>query len=91
MITESFVITFLAYLVTGTLPPVFAHYVLRARFLGGTAAALLVGVIAAVTGGLMQTILGVPDLLVIGGTVEILWPLLTSIALTALYALVSAR
>ncbi len=91
MITESFVITFLAYLVTGTLPPVVAHYILRVRFLGGTVAALLVGIIAAVAGGLVQTILGVPDLLVIGGIVEVFWPLLASIGLTALYAVVSGR
>ncbi len=91
MITESFVITLLAYLVTGTIPPVVAHYMLRARFLGGAAAALLVGMIAAVSGGLVQTILGAPDLIVIGGMVEIVWPLLSSIGLTALYALVSAR
>ncbi len=91
MILESFAIILLTYLVAGTLPPVVAHYLFGTRFLGGIAAALLVGVIGAVCGGLAHTVAAIPDVLVIGGTVEIVWPLLASIGLTAIFALVSAR
>lgn len=92
MTTEAFAITLLVYLVSGAIPPMIAHYAMRARFLGGIGAASLVGIIAAVAGSLARTVIpGVPDLVVVAGAVDVVWPLVGSIALTALFALVSAK
>ena len=84
-------ITFLTYLVTGALPPIVAHYLMRVDFLGGAWAASAVGVIAAVLGGLAQTVLlpGLPDLIVIAGAVDAIPPLVASVLVTLIFALVS--
>jgi hypothetical protein len=92
MTTEAFAITLLVYLVAGAIPPMIAHYAMRAHFLGGIAAASLVGIIAAVAGSLAKTLVpGIPDLIVIAGAVDVVWPLAGSIALTVLFALVSVK
>jgi hypothetical protein len=90
--TSAFLITFLTYIVTGAIPPLVAYYAIRVNFLGRAPAAVLVGVIAAVIGGLIDTILltGIPDLLVIAGAVDAAPPLIASIVLTTLFALVSS-
>ena len=92
MTTAEFFITLLAYLVTGALPPMIAVYLIRVRFLGGIVVSTLVGVIAAVIGGLVDTVLlrTIPDLLVIGGTVDIVPPFIASIVVTAVFGLVSS-
>jgi uncharacterized membrane protein YeaQ/YmgE (transglycosylase-associated protein family) len=92
MTTETFAITLLVYLVAGAVPPMVAHYTMRTRFLGGIVAGALVGVIAAVGASLAVSVApGVPDLVVVAGAVDIVWPLLGSVVLTALFAVVSAK
>jgi hypothetical protein len=90
--TTAFIITFLTYLVAGAVPPIVAYYVLRVSFLGGAPAATLVGILAAVIGGLIDTIFlaGLPDLVVIAGAVDVVPPVVASLLLTILYALVSS-
>ncbi|MFP4113190.1 MAG: hypothetical protein ACOCZB_00160 [Spirochaetota bacterium] len=85
-------IAFLTYLVAGAVPPLAAHYLLRIRFLGGAVASALVGVIGAVLGGLAQTMFlsSIPDLVVIAGTVDIVPPVVGSILITVVFALVSS-
>lgn len=92
MMDAALVITFLAYLVAGAAPPLLAHHVLRVRFLGGAWAAALVGVIGAVIAGLVDTLflIELGDLVVIAGAVDIVPPLLGSIALTVLFGLVTS-
>jgi hypothetical protein len=92
MINAAFAITFLAYIVTGAIPALTAHFLLRVRFLGGAWGASLVGVIGAVIAGLADAILftGVADLLVIAGAVDIGPPFLGAIAFTVLFGLVSS-
>ena len=83
---ETIAITFLAYLVVGTVPAIIAALLLRVRFLGGVWMAMLVGVVSAVIGGLIDTIFmdGMSDLLPIGGFVDVAVPLgLTLVVLTA--------
>ncbi len=92
MINAAFVITFLTYLVAGAAPPLLAHYVLRVAFLGGAWAASLVGIIGAVVAGLVDTVLLIDlgDLVVLAGAVDIVPPLVGSIVLTVLFALVTS-
>ncbi|MFW6312985.1 MAG: hypothetical protein ACOC2N_03790 [Spirochaetota bacterium] len=86
------IIAFLTYLVAGAVPPIIAYYVIRLDFLGGIWTATLVGVIAAVMGGLAVTLFapGMPDLLVISGSVDAVVPLVASAIVTTLFALVSS-
>jgi uncharacterized membrane protein YeaQ/YmgE (transglycosylase-associated protein family) len=85
-----FLITLLTFLVTGTVPPVIAHYLFRVRFLGGTWAALLVGTIAAIAGGVVATsFLSLPEILVLGNAIDVVPPLAASTVVTVVYALVS--
>jgi hypothetical protein len=90
--TAAFAITFLTFLVAGTLPPVFAAYVVRVRFLGGVWAAIAVGVLAAFLGGLIDTLWldRIGDLIPIAGEVDAAPPLGMSLLLTTLYAIISA-
>ena len=90
--TETFVITFLTYIVAGSIPPLGAAYLLRISFLGGPGAAILVGIIGAVIGGLLDSLIltTIPDLLVIAGIVDTVPPFLASVVLTTLFGLVSA-
>jgi len=85
-----FLITLLTFLVSGMLPPVIAHYLFRVDFLGGTWAALLVGIIASIAGGVIATsFLSLPEILVLGNAIDVVPPLAASALMTALYALVS--
>lgn len=92
MMNAAFAITLLTYLVAGAAPPLVAHYLLRIRFLGGAWAASLVGVIGAVIAGLADALflIELGDLLVLAGAVDIVPPLVGSIALTVLFALVTS-
>lgn len=92
MMNAAFLITFLTYLVAGAAPPLVGHYAFRVEFLGGAWAASLVGIIGAVAGGLVDTILltELGDLLVLAGAVDVVPPLVGSIALTVLFALVTS-
>lgn len=92
MTTASFVITFLVYIVAGSIPPLLAHFLLRVRFLGGPWAASLVGTIGAVVAGLVDTIFltTLGDLIVIAGAVDLVPPIVGSVVLTAVYGLVSS-
>ncbi len=72
------------------LPPVIAHYLFRVDFLGGTWAALLVGIIASIAGGVIATsFLSLPEILVLGNAIDVVPPLAASALMTALYALVT--
>jgi uncharacterized membrane protein YeaQ/YmgE (transglycosylase-associated protein family) len=85
-----FLITLLTFLVSGMLPPVIAHYLFRVDFLGGTWAALLVGIIASIAGGVIATsFLSLPEILVLGNAIDVVPPLAASALMTALYALVT--
>lgn len=90
--TSTFTITLLTYIVTGALPPLIAFYLFRVSFLGGVWSATLVGVVAAVIGGLIDTIFltTIPDLVVLAGAVDLIPPLVTSIVVTTLFGLVSS-
>jgi hypothetical protein len=90
--SATFAIIFLVYVVTGTIPPVIAHYLIRVNFLGGTWSATIVGVIAAVMGGLAQALFlpGMPDLVVVAGAVDIVPPLLGSVLVTTIFGIVSS-
>lgn len=92
MAASAFLITFLAYLVIGAVPPIFAVYIVHVRFLGGIAVSTIVGIIAAVIGGLIDTLFlaALPDILVIAGTVDIVPPLIVSVTITTIFGLVSA-
>lgn len=92
MTTAAFVITLLTYVVAGSGPPLIAHHILRIRFLGGAWAASLVGLLGAVLAGLVHTIFLVElgDLIVLAGAVDVVPPLVGSIVLTVLFALVTA-
>ena len=84
-------IIFLTYLVTGLLPPTIAVYLFRTQFLGGPWAALAIGVIGAFVGGLADTLFldVIGDVLIIGGAVDVVPPLVVSILFTVIYALIS--
>ncbi|HKJ84468.1 MAG TPA: hypothetical protein VKA06_00250 [Spirochaetia bacterium] len=86
------IIAFLTYVVTGALPPIIGHYLIRVQFLGGIWVATLVGVIAAVMGGLAVTLFmpDLPDLVVIAGSVDAVPPVAASLIVTSLVALVSS-
>lgn len=90
--TSGFIITLLTYVVAGALPPLIAVYLLNVSFLGGVWGGSLVGVVAAVIGGLLDTIVltMVPDLIVLAGAVDVVPPLVTSIIVTTLFGLVSS-
>lgn len=89
-LTVTYAITALAYIVTGGLPPVAAHYGMRVQFLGGVWPATLIGLIGAVLGGLLATIIpGIPELLVIADAVDIVPPFVTASGLTIIYGLIS--
>ncbi len=86
------IISFLIYIVAGAVPPIIAHYVIRLGFLGGVWVAMLVGVIASVMGGLAVILFlpGLPDLLVIAGSVDAIPPIVASVVVTTIFALVSS-
>jgi len=86
------IIAFLTYLVAGAVPPIIGHYIVRLEFLGGIWVATLVGVIAAVMGGLAVSLFlpGLPDLVVIAGSVDAIPPIVASVLMTTLFALVSS-
>lgn len=86
------IIAFLIYLVAGAIPPIIGHYLIRLEFLGGIWVATLVGVVAAVMGGLAVTLFlpGMPDLLVVAGAVDAVPPIVASVLITTLFALVSS-
>ncbi|MFW5836029.1 MAG: hypothetical protein ACOCVK_01345 [bacterium] len=92
MTIAAFVITLLTYIVTGSGPPLIGHYLLRIRFLGGAWAASLVGMLGAVLAGLLDTVFLMErgDLIVLAGVVDVVPPLVGSIVLTVLFALVTA-
>lgn len=89
-LTNTFVITSLTFLVAGATPAVISHYLLRTKFIGGVWAGMLVGVLGAVLGGLLVTLLeGIPDMLVIAKSVDIVPPLFFGVLITVLYGLIS--
>jgi len=89
-IAIAYVITALTYVVTGGVPPIIGHYLLRIQFLGGVWFSILVGLIGAVVGGLAGVILpGLPELIVIANAVDIVPPLVASVILTSIHAVVS--
>jgi uncharacterized membrane protein YeaQ/YmgE (transglycosylase-associated protein family) len=85
------IITAITYLVAGLIPPLVAHYLIRVRFIGGIWAAMLVGVIGAFAGGLLDVfVLGMlPDIIPIGRMVDGGPPLVLAILFVLLFALVS--
>ena len=85
------VITVLTYLVGGALPPVIAYYAFGVRFLGGIWLALAIGVFAAAVGSVLATLAGgsIPDLVVVAGAVDLVPPVVMSIAVTLVYSAVS--
>lgn len=84
-------IIFLTYLVAGILPPAIAVYLLRTDFLGGVWVALLVGVIGAFLGGLVDALFldSLGDVLELAGSVDVVPPLVFSVVLTVVYGLIS--
>jgi hypothetical protein len=86
----AFVITALTYVVTGGVPPIVAHYGLGVRFIGGTWFAILVGLIVAVVGGLIAVLVpNLPDLIVVANAVDIVPPLIASVAMTTVHGVIS--
>lgn len=89
-LTSTYVIIALVYVVSGTIPPVIAHYMMKVRFLGGIWVAMLIGIVGAALGGLAETLVpAVPDLLLIAGAVDIAPPFLVATFLTFIYGLIS--
>lgn len=89
-LTSAYVITALAYVVSGSVPPVVAYYMMKVRFLGGIWVAMLIGLLGAALGGLAETLVpAVPDLLLIAGAVDIVPPFLVATFLTFVYGLIS--
>ncbi len=86
-----FVITAIAYLTAGMLPPLVAYYLLQARLIGGVWAAVVVGLIASFVGGFIDTLFltAIPDLIPIGRTVDAGPPLIVATVVTILFVLVS--
>lgn len=89
--TTRFLVTAIVYVVSGMLPPLIAFYALRVRFIGGIWAAILVGLIGAVTGGLLDTLFlgSFPDIILIGHIVDAGPPIAVAIVMTSVFALVS--
>ena len=89
--TTRLVITALTYILAGMIPALIAHYVLRIHFIGGIWSALLVGIVAAFAGGLLNAFFlqSLPDIIPIGGLVDAGPPIIVSIVVTVLFALVS--
>ena len=89
--TARFIMTAVTYVVCGMAPALVAHYVFRARFIGGVWAATAVGMIAAFAGGLIDVFLltALPDLIPVGRIVDAGPPLIVAIAITVLFALIS--
>jgi hypothetical protein len=88
---ERFVITAITYLLAGMVPAIVTHYLFRPGFIGGIWAAIVVGLIAAFIGGLIDTffLAAVPDLIAIGQTVDAGPPLILATVVTIIFALVS--
>ncbi len=88
---DRFAITAIAYLIAGMVPPLFACYILRSKFIGGVWAAIVVGLIASFVGGLIDTffLTEISDLIPIGRVVDAGPPLILATAATILFALVS--
>lgn len=88
---DRFIITAITFLIAGMLPVLIAKYLLHRRFLGGVWAALVVGLVAAFLGGLIDTffLAPIPDLIPIGGVVDAGPPLILATTVTILFALVS--
>ena len=89
--TNHLIITALTYILAGMIPALIAQYLFRARFIGGIWVAIIVGLVGAFGGGLVKTffLASAPDIIPIGGTVDAGPPLIVSIAVTVLFALVS--
>lgn len=85
-------VTFLIFVVAGAVPALFSHYVIKAKLLGGPWIGSLIGIIGAVIGSLADALFlsELPELLPIGGAADIVPPAVGSIALVALYAVISA-
>lgn len=85
------IITAVTYIICGMAPALVAHYLVRARFIGGAWTGILVGVVGAFTGALIDVFLlsGIPDLLPVANVVDAGPPLIVAILLIVLFALVS--
>ena len=87
---EQLVITALTYIAAGLLPAVIAVYLIRIRFLGAIWGASLVALVGAFAGAILDaTVLTMPHILSIAGTVDIVPPIAGSIILPVLLGLVS--
>lgn len=88
---EQFIIIVLTFLVSGSVPPVVAHYAFNARFLGGVAGGTIVGILAAALGSVLISVipLPVPELIVLAGTLDVVPPVLSAVLATVLFALSS--
>jgi uncharacterized membrane protein YeaQ/YmgE (transglycosylase-associated protein family) len=88
---ERFIITAITYLIAGMVPAIAAHYIFRPGFIGGIWTAMVVGLIAAFVGGLIDTffLTSVPDLIPIGRIVDAGPPLILATVVITLFALVS--
>ncbi|TVQ22577.1 MAG: hypothetical protein EA382_11870 [Spirochaetaceae bacterium] len=89
--SEQFLIIVLTFLVSGSIPPVVAHYAFGARFLGGLIAGAIVGILAAALGSVLASVLPieVPELIVLAGALDIVPPILSAVVATLLFALAS--
>jgi len=88
---DRFVITAIAYLVAGMVPPLVANYLFHSRFIGGVWAAIVVGLISSFLGGLVDIffLTAIPDLIPIGKVVDAGPPLILATLTTILFVLVS--
>jgi hypothetical protein len=86
-----FIITAVTYILCGMIPPLAAHYLIRVRFIGGVWGGVIVGMVAAFAGGLLDVFLlaALPDLLPIARVVDAGPPLIVSIAVVVVYGFVS--
>lgn len=89
-------LTALAFLACGALPPLVVAVLFRVRFLGSLWLAIALGVIGASIGGLLDTVILsiagealLPRFLLLAGTVDLLPPAIGAIVTTALFTLVS--
>jgi uncharacterized membrane protein YeaQ/YmgE (transglycosylase-associated protein family) len=90
-VTNRLITTAVVYVVAGMLPPLFAIYVLRTKFVGGVWVATIVGLVGAFAGGLIDTMFltALPDLILVGAVVDAGPPLLVSLVFTVLFGIVS--